>query len=309
VAAVDVVERMGGPDAITRVLDCAVSAAAAAGQSILELRETGRADLSYKDGAEPVSRADLVAHEIITRMIRDSFPEHQVLSEETPEVRRPRLSGSGPLWVETFFGWHFLSGPLRPDVRPQVYDLGIEVNFAKQINEIFALHLQLPPMFSTDFANKTGDAFRIPFGGLVTCQVDPEVKLVAGLTYLDRPDLNVLPIAGLRWRPREDLEFDLLVPRPRAAWICSHDTQGTEGWLYLAGEVGGGSWAVKTEDRKTRMGYRDLRLLVGYETRTLDGNRGTLEAGYVFDRRLDFARGRGDQNLGGTAVLRWGRTY
>lgn len=216
---------------------------------------------------------------------------------------------SGPLWVETFFGWHFLSGPRNPDVRPQVYELGLEVNFAQPVNELWGLHLQLTPMLATDFANKSDDAFRLAAGGLVTFAWSPDLKLVGGLTYLNRPDLNFLPIVGIRWQPRDDVELDLLVPRPRIAWRYGQDEVG-EAWLYLGGEVGGGSWAVKTgSGLKDRMGYRDLRLLVGVESRTLAGDRSMLEAGYVFDRRLEFDRGPGTRNLGGTAVIRWGRSY
>lgn len=90
---------MGDAAEVSRVLTCAVSAATAAGKAIMELRDAGKTDFSYKDGTEPVSRADLLADDIITRMIRHSFPEHTVFSEETTGVRRPQRTDSGPLWV------------------------------------------------------------------------------------------------------------------------------------------------------------------------------------------------------------------
>lgn len=216
---------------------------------------------------------------------------------------------TGPLWVSGYFGWNFLSGPLTPDVPAQTYDLGIEFNFAQQINELWGLHLQVSPLFATDFDNKSGDAFRLTAGGMVTYQADPVTKIVAGLVYLDRPDLNFLPIAGLKWMVTDNLEFDMLVPRPRIAWRFKEGSAGDD-WLYLSGEVGGGSWAIEREGNlKDRMGYRDLRLLLGVESQQIDGDRRVLEAGYVFDRRLDFMRYGGDQNLGGTFVIRWGRIY
>jgi hypothetical protein len=57
------------------------------------------------------------------------------------------------------------------------------------------------------------------------------------------------------------------------------------------------------------VGYRDLRLVGGIEWRESDGLRAAFEAGYVFDRRLDFDRGPGDQDLPGTAVVRMGANY
>lgn len=217
--------------------------------------------------------------------------------------------GDGPLWIEPFFNWTFLNGPLFPDIRPQVYDLGIEINLAGRISENFGLHVQLTPMFSTDFDNKTSDAFRLISSGLITYRADEVTTLVAGLCYLDRPDLPFLPVAGVRWQVLEDLQVDLLVPRPRVAW-CFDRENGSESWAYLAGEVGGGSWAVEREfNRKDRMGYRDLRLLLGIETKLVSGQRHLLEAGYVFSRHLEFERYRGSQHLGGTAVLRMGTLF
>jgi hypothetical protein len=185
----------------------------------------------------------------------------------------------------------------------------VDLNYSRQINERWGVQLQISPLLATDFYNNSGDQFRLTAGGLATYQFDPVTKLVAGLTYLDRPDLNFLPIAGLRWDVTENLQVDMLVPRPRIAWRCDHKDDG-DAWLYACGEVGGGSWAIQRSNNvDDRMGYKDLRLLVGMESTWLNGDRRVLEAGYVFDRKLSFERGPGTQNLGGTFVIRWGRTY
>lgn len=217
--------------------------------------------------------------------------------------------GKGPLWLTGNFGWNFLSGPNTAAVPPQTFDLGLELNYARKINDNWGIHLNVSPLMATDFSNVTSDAFRMLAGGLITFQADEVTKLVAGISYLDRPDLNFLPIAGLKWMVTENLEFDMLVPRPRIAWRFNKE-EVQEKWLFLMGEVGGGSWAIERDPNLSdRIGYRDLRCVGGIEYKQFSGGRSVLEAGYVFNRHIDFQRGPGNMNPGSTFVIRWGQFY
>ncbi|WP_437230038.1 hypothetical protein SH661x_001751 [Planctomicrobium sp. SH661] len=217
--------------------------------------------------------------------------------------------GKGPMWVSGNFGWNFLSGPDTAAVGPQTYDLGLELNYAKKFNDVWGVHLNVSPLLATDFVNNTSDAFRMLAGGLVSYQADDVTRLVAGISYLDRPDLNFLPIAGLKWSVTENLQVDMLVPRPRIAWRFNKE-EVQESWLFLAGEVGGGSWAIERDPKLAdRMGYRDLRCVGGIEYKQQSGGRSVFEAGYVFNRHIQFQSGPGDVNPGTTFVIRWGQFY
>jgi hypothetical protein len=220
------------------------------------------------------------------------------------------LAGAeGPFWVSGYFGWNFLSGPSTAAVSPQTYDLGVELNYARNLNETWGVSLTVSPLFSTDFSNNSSDAFRMTAGGLLSFQADDVTRLVAGLSYLDRPDLPFLPIAGLKWLVTENLEMDLLVPQPKLAWRFDHD-ESREAWLYTGGRVGGGSWAIERENgRNDRLGYKDLRWVCGVESRKVSGSRRVLEAGYVFARKISLMRGPGDESVGNTFVFHWGRLY
>lgn len=216
----------------------------------------------------------------------------------------------GPLWLNTKFGWHFLKGPGSPQVRPQFYDLALEVNYAQAIDDVWSLHLQATPTWASDFDNKDGEAFRMLGGGLLAVRLSPIWTAVAGGTYLDRDDLPWLPIAGFRLAT-DDVQLDILVPRPRFAFRTDSDTDDDESWIFVAGEVGGGSWAFEREESGFHdvFNYRDLRLLAGFESREADGTRHVFEAGYVFDRQIEFGKGPGKLTPGETWVLRWGTTY
>jgi hypothetical protein len=228
------------------------------------------------------------------------------LGFESPVI----IETSPRAWFVPKFGWHFLSGPRSPDLPPQLYTLALEFNLAIDLGKGTRLHLQIAPTWATDFDAGGSESFRMIAGGLFAHDLSPEWMLALGGVYLDRPDLPALPLGGVRWRPADNLELDFMFPQPRAAWRISTDDSGDTRWFYMGGGLGGGSWAFDRVAGPTdRVGYLDLRLLMGVELRETDGGRQIFEAGYVFDRRLDFDRGPGDQDLPGTAVIRLGAIY
>ena len=83
---------------IERAHGIAVDAVHEAGTRIVAIRNEGDIGLASKGDRNPVTRADLEAEAIILSRIRDAFPEHRILSEESsPEVTG--LDAEGPLWI------------------------------------------------------------------------------------------------------------------------------------------------------------------------------------------------------------------
>ena len=54
---------------------------------------------------------------------------------------------------------------------------------------------------------------------------------------------------------------------------------------------------------------RDYRLLIGVETRTKSGHAARLEAGWVFDRVVDYQSNLGDYRPDDTAMIRWSSEF
>ncbi len=98
------------------------------------------------------------------------------------------------------------------------------------------------------------------------------------------------------------MRFEVVFPRPRLVFQVSERHR-----LYVAGELGGGSWAIDREnfdlddDLAT---YRDLRVCVGIEDVEKDGRRSAFEIAYLFNRRLEYSSGIGDMNLNDAVLLR-----
>ena len=81
------------------MLEFAEDLARRAGVLIAEARVDRALDLSYKEGIELLTSADLQADQLIRSEIEQTFPEHYILSEESsPDIANPALL-HGPLWV------------------------------------------------------------------------------------------------------------------------------------------------------------------------------------------------------------------
>lgn len=81
------------------ILEFATGLARRAGALIAAERERGSLTLSYKEGVELLTSADLKADELIRDELTAAFPSHRILSEESspamPQVER----NQGPLWI------------------------------------------------------------------------------------------------------------------------------------------------------------------------------------------------------------------
>ena len=200
-----------------------------------------------------------------------------MLTADSPLLITPKFSTSfldQKGWDETFHTTGLGLRWIRPIVKDKLTaDLGFSV------------------LYCGDFHVRTGDALRYPIHVTAIWNFNPRTKIIFGMIYSDRRDsYNVFPMAGLIWTPNEDVSVELIVPRIRVAqrirWFGSAGGDEQSDWLYTAFEFGGGSWGYEPIDG--RVESRDFRLLLGYERRTRFGVTVGLEAGYMFDRKLEF---------------------
>ncbi|MBT4863897.1 MAG: hypothetical protein HON53_02090 [Planctomycetaceae bacterium] len=220
------------------------------------------------------------------------------------------------LTVQPAFQLHFIDGPTRTDLPENLYGTQLELRWKQQISRPFWIEAALTPGFYSDFEGAGSDAFRLKAQGLAFFAFSVETQVVAGLYYLDRFDINYLPIFGLIHSPREDIKLNLVFPAPKVSMRVRQGMMNDEWWAYLSGEFGGGSWAVERVPgvlpggrRNDQIAYRDWRLILGLERKTSDAMTMFFEAGYVFQRQLEYDSGRGDFDPDDTAMLRIGVSY
>ncbi len=214
-----------------------------------------------------------------------------------------------PLLVTPGFAVHYWNGPvsvlpLAPtdpapaDLPPQTYDAYLDFGWNPQISDFFGAELNFRTGIYSDFSRVTSDSIRFMGKGMAVLKLSPHMTLKAGVWYLDRVEVKILPAGGLVWTPNEDVYFDILFPNPKIGKRLT--TWGnTEWWLYASGAYGGGTWTIKrntgfvppvgADGTYTQFDYNDIRVAVGLEFKTLRQLEGHFEVGLSCSRELIYA--------------------
>jgi hypothetical protein len=202
----------------------------------------------------------------------------------------PAPTRDHPLLITPGFATRWFDGPITPDLPAEVYSAYVQFMWLPRLSDRWTAILAISPGVYSDFQDGGNDPFRLLGRGLLRYDVVPErLQILGGVYYLDRDDVNILPVGGIVWNPTDDWRLDLVFPQPKIAYRFSC-REMREDWIYLAGEFGGDSWAIQRADGSPdRVTMRDLRLLLGWELKRGGGTGIRLEAGYVFGRTFEYA--------------------
>ena len=207
------------------------------------------------------------------------------------------------LFVTPRAGLHFVDGPSTTDLPARLFDYSLDATVYLPLNERWTVQASATPSLFTDL-KAFQNSFRMVGRGLVFYRWSPELQLVGGFVYLGRKDIVALPAAGFIYTPNDYVKLDVMFPKPRAAIRYTHDDV-RERWIYVSGELGGGSWAVqRASGNDDVVAYRDFQFLLGHEHKETGALNWQVEAGYVFARKLEYFSGVGDTDLSSSAVLR-----
>ena len=90
---------MSDPEPIATIADFTEDLALKAGELVKRERDQNTLRTNYKQQTELVTHADVMADEMITGAIRERFPDHRILSEETmPDLSQAEELDT-PLWI------------------------------------------------------------------------------------------------------------------------------------------------------------------------------------------------------------------
>ncbi|MFO0899048.1 MAG: DUF6268 family outer membrane beta-barrel protein [Pirellulales bacterium] len=220
----------------------------------------------------------------------------------------PCPTRDSPLIITPGFETHFLSGFSSPALPSQLYDAYVQIRWLTKLSDAWGIDMAVAPGWHSDFEQSSDQALRITGRVILSYDWTPTVKVIGGLVYLDRTDVNFLPAGGIIWTPTPDWRFELIAPRPRIAYRVKEQGE-VQNWLYVAGEFGGGSWAIAGPTGPTVLNAKDYRVLLGYERRHDGYMTGRLELGYVFGRSYQFTNGLPDFDPSSTLLVRGGLSY
>ncbi len=227
------------------------------------------------------------------------------------------LNSSRPLYIIPSYTQHAWDGPtaVGSDLPGSAFsgflDSGWETNPLQTLGTELAVRVGV---FSAFDAINT-DSIRVQGKALGRLRLTPTATLRAGVFYLDRNKIKILPAGGILWVPNQDTRFDLFFPEPKLSHYVA--TLGnSDVWWYLTGYYGGGAWTIKqTDGSHDEIDINDIRLMLGLEFGKSDQIRqgfrlGFIEAGYAFNRELLYrVRSSGNLDLENSFVLRAGFAY
>lgn len=218
-----------------------------------------------------------------------------------------------PLRITTRAGLHLLDGPDTIDTPSTLNDFELSIGTFKKLGPQWSARAAVTVgLYSDDHSFDDADALRMSGVGLAIYEAAPGWQWVFGVAYLNRDDISVVPAVGLI-RDTGSIRYELTMPRPRVLWRLPQDAYGSERGVYVAGELGGGAWAVRRDDGTTdTLNLSRFGVLLGYEEKSLSpiGPATTrYELGYVFGRDLEYAESGEEVSLGNSLIARIGWTY
>jgi hypothetical protein len=202
-----------------------------------------------------------------------------------------------PLYVTPGFAIHYWNGPSGtwttvPPVGfpPRTYDAYLDAQWDPQINQVLGGELSVRVGVYSDFAKVVNESLRYQGRGVMVLSLSPRMQVKAGVEYLDRRRIKLLPVGGLVWSPTPDYRFEIIFPDPKLA-VRLQSFGNADWWLFFRGEYGGGSWTIKGDapgdpDLIVQRDYNDTRAAIGVEFESASGVDGFFEAGLAFEREI-----------------------
>ncbi len=257
----------------------------------------------------------------------------------TTTIAFPNFLWTGQPWfLSPGFGYHAWSGPFGtwpdaggvaqffPQLPPDAYSAFLDIGWRSSPDRAFGAELGGRIGVYTDFDTVDSEAIR-PMGlALLRYNLTPTMALKAGVSYINRADIKLLPAGGITWTPNPKRKWDIFFPQPKLSQYLT--TLGTRDlWWYVAGEYGGGVWSVDlaypdldTADTtdfataRTLMDINDIRVTIGFElgspANSSVGQKGLFfEVGYVWNREMVLVVPVQTYSLNDTWMLRGGFTF
>jgi hypothetical protein len=154
----------------------------------------------------------------------NAFADNEV--ELTATFAVPLYNPQTPLLITPGFAMNFLNGPVttptqRVEMPGHVYDAFLDTAWHPQATPWLGADLAFRIGIYSDFSEIVAESFRYTGNALGVVTLTPCLQLKAGVVYLDRVLIKMLPAGGLIWTPNPDVRFEILFPNPRKCVIPS----------------------------------------------------------------------------------------
>jgi hypothetical protein len=230
----------------------------------------------------------------------------------------PNFFGSTrPLYIIPSYSQHVWDGPSVPgsDLPPNAFSGFLDTGWETNPMQTVGLELGMRIGVFSAFDAINSESIRYQGKAMGRLRLTPTSTIRAGVFYLDRNKIKLLPAVGILWAPNPDTRFDIFFPEPKLSHYLS-TVGNADVWWYINGYYGGGAWTIKqVDDSNDEIDINDIRLMLGFEFGRSEQIRqgfrqGFIEGGYAFNRELLY-RNRSTSNLDleNSFILRAGFAY
>jgi hypothetical protein len=198
------------------------------------------------------------------------------------------LTTGQPLFISPAFALNLWDGPkgLPADLPGSAYSAYLDAQWASDPTLQIGAELGFRIGVYSDFHTLNDHSLRPQGLALGVFRLTPTLTAKAGVMYLNRNKIKILPAGGLLWTPTPQVRFDIFFPQPKLSAYLTTVGQ-YEMWWYIAGEYGGGAWTIQRADGSDdRIDINDIRASAGLEIIGPRGISGFVEAGFVFKRQV-----------------------
>ncbi len=200
--------------------------------------------------------------------------------------------------------------PGNAGLPPNAYRFGLGLKLATPQYGGWSAEFGITPAIATDFGSSlSSDGVMLDAMAVMYWRTSQQWMWVLGVAYLDRVDDLWIPLAGAVWNPNDIWEFRLLVPEARATAFLGTPF-GIPTWAYATAGYRVESYQVDVQpsDTTTRVQMQDLRVLGGLRWQSSIVTT-FAEAGWVFDRGVEFASAGTDFDVSSGFIGRVGFRY
>ena len=148
----------------------------------------------------------------------------------------PFFTRENPIIITPSYELHILDRPIGFDLPPTLHDVAIDFHVFRVFDNHWIADFAVQPgLYADDNSFDSSEALRFNGRALGVYAPTIDVKYVLGVTYLDGGWSKVVPVAGVIYKPNDDVEYQFVFPTPRVAWRLpwTNIPGQDERWIYV----------------------------------------------------------------------------
>lgn len=241
------------------------------------------------DAEEPRIVAGIQSRHIYSSDIKATDGDIDITSMEFDITYKFKVAGELPVDISLDVGHKDINADTPVDLPSHLESrrLGLSTKFPTPWvgDDRFFMGLDIFPTLNTDSWDWESGAFRIPFRGYLIFKESDDLILIGGVSVRPEYENEILPVFGLIYRPNDRLSFNFASNDPNISYELNDATllRWEMNYVWEEYEVTRGA------QESVVLRYQEISSGFGLEHQFNETFKGTVSAGGVFNRQLEYS--------------------